>query len=79
MNKDLKDYLLHLRDILRMLPYMSPRVTVPMLGKWITSCRPDMGEAVQAFRRKKHRFILDYLERRYDHLVPRELAFTPPI
>lgn len=74
MNTPLKKYLLHLRDILYIVLYLSPTVTIPLLIKWIFSFRFNLNYACLVYNKKKHRFILDYLERRYSYLIPANLT-----
>lgn len=73
MNLYLKYYLLHLRDILHLMPYLSLSITLPLFYKWLASFRFNMTSSVQVFRKKKHRFILDYLEKRYSGLIATSL------
>ena len=74
MDSPLKKYLLHLRDILRLVLYLSPKITIPLLMKWVFSFRFNFNHACLAYNKKKHRFILDYLEQRYSHLIPDKLV-----
>lgn len=73
MNSNLKNYLLHLRDILQLMPGLPICFTFVMLKGWLMSFRFNMEKAVLLFRKKKHRIILDYLQKKYDSYLPQIL------
>lgn len=77
MDSPFKKYLLHLRDILKIVPYLSPRLTMPLLWKWSISFNTDFDKACFSYNIRKHRFILDYLEHRYAYLIPQSLSAKP--
>lgn len=70
-----KKYLLHLRDIFKILPYLSPKLTLKLMFHWLTSLRFNLDNALYVYNMKKHRVILDYLESRYSHLLPTSLTY----
>lgn len=74
MNSPLKKYLLHFRDIMDIVPYLSPMLTIPLLRKWILSFNINFDKACSSYNKRKHRFILDYLEERYGYLIPQTLS-----
>ncbi len=74
MNSPLKKYLLHFRDIMDIVPYLSPALTIPLLCKWILSFNINFDKACSSYNKRKHRFILDYLEERYGYLIPQTLS-----
>lgn len=74
MDSPLKKYLLHFRDIIKIVPYLSPALTIPLLWKWVLSFNINFGKASYSYCKKKHRFILDYLEDRYAYLIPKTLS-----
>lgn len=78
MDSDLKKYLLSLRDILKLVPYLSLKITIPLFIKWLFSFRFNLNQAVYVYNKRKHRFILNYLEKRYSYLVPSSLSLKVP-
>lgn len=74
MNSPLKAYLLHLRDILRLFSHQRFSFCIMQLWRWTISFRLNLDKANEIYSKRKHDSIIEYLNARYDHLVPETLA-----
>lgn len=72
--KKFKPFLVCLRDVLKLFPYLPLRLTINLLLIWLISIRFNLNRSIELFKARKNSYILKWLQDRYDYLVPEKFS-----